>query len=321
MTRGLAPANETQEAAEGFVFDVQGFSVHDGPGCRTVVFLKGCPLACFWCANPEAIDHRATPMVTLERCDGCGRCAPACLFGAVAVDGGAPTFDSDACGRCPDHACVRSCWSEAISVVGRKVTVAELMQVFKRDRHYWGADGGITLTGGEPLAQRRFVHDLLRECAAQYIDTAIETCGHAPWAAYEECLPYLDFVFFDLKHLARDLHRSGTGRSNDLVLENARRLAAGFPGRLVFRTPLVPGFNTGLDHLGALADFIASLGRPDLEANLLPVHHMARQKYSKMGRDYPMPALPACDEGALQKAHDTFVSRGIACYIGDDTPF
>ena len=301
--------------------DVQGFSVTDGPGCRTIGFLQGCPLRCNWCANPEGIDPHPVPLLMASTCDLCGDCAGACPYGAVSADGPAVAIDRDICAGCETFPCVNACSRGALEIAGYEVELDQLMRILQRDRRYWGASGGVTLTGGEPLFQRSFATQLLRRCSESYIHTAVETCGYAAWPAYADCLPHLDWNFFDIKHVDDDRHLGAAGRSNDLILSNARRLAESFDGRLVFRTPVIPGLNDSDRDMRDLADFVAHLPRPDLEINLLPIHHYSREKYRKLGQAYPMPDLSIPTPEQLARAAQVFDDAGVTCYVGSETPF
>lgn len=319
--RGPTAFASIARSRPGVVFDIQGFSVHDGPGCRTVVFLKGCPLECRWCANPEGMRRHPAPLLRVEACDRCNRCADACERGAIAIDAERLLIDRDACSGCMAFRCAEVCSSGALQIAGQSMDVEAVIRILQRDRRYWGGDGGVTLTGGEPLLQREFAIALLQRCCETYIDTAVETAGHVAWAVYEECLPYLDWIFFDIKHVDAARHAAWTGRSNGLILDNARRLAARFSGRLIFRTPIVPGFNDTGEDLTRIAAFIAALPRETHEVNLLPLHHLGREKYRKLGAPYFAPDCDVCAPDDLARAAAIFRAAGISCYVAGDTPF
>lgn len=308
-----------EKLSGGYIFDIQGFSVHDGPGCRTLIFFKGCSLHCSWCSNPEGISPFPELLYNLEKCNSDLLCLESCKARAIIIQEGFLHFDSAKCNVCSTHDCARACCTGALQPGGYFISTGELYSKIQRDRQYWGGKGGITLTGGEPFCQPEFTLDLLKICYDRYIHTAAETCGNIPWKNIEPSLPYLDWIFFDLKQMDQEKHQNATGKSNDLILENANRLASKFPGRLVFRMPVIPGFNDNKDHILKMITFIKSTGRKEI--NILPVHHLGRDKYPLTGRKYSLDSsrIPAALE--MQKIQSFFSGEGIQCYIGSETPF
>jgi pyruvate formate lyase activating enzyme len=303
----------------GILFDIQGFSVHDGPGCRTLIFLKGCPLSCRWCSNPEGHNPYPEPLFRISKCISDRLCAEACSEKAIHITDESLLIDRNRCATCTSYACSTACKTGALKIGGYRITVGELMEKIRRDRQFWGHEGGVTLTGGEPFSQPDFVLRLLKECHQGYIHTAVETCGHVPWSNIEKAIPYLDWVFFDLKHPDPEQHREGTGCSNQLILENAARLSALFPGRLIFRMALIPGYNDHPETIRSIARFISSTGRN--EVNVLPVHHLGREKYELTGRHYYTGEFSSPSNEHLSYITDLFKTEGIICYSGNDTPF
>lgn len=278
----------------GVIFDIQRFSVHDGPGIRTTVFLKGCSLRCFWCHNPEGL--RAQPEIQFEpeRCIGCGECVQMCAHDAQHLARGERSYDRDACTVCGQ--CVDYCYAGGLSVVGRRVTVADVLAEVLPDAAFFrDSGGGVTLSGGEPVLQADFARDLLCACQAEGLHTALETAGHYAWARLEPLLPHLDLVMMDLKHMDPDQHRTATGVTNERIVANARALArTRVP--LLFRVPVIPTVNDTPDAIAAIAGFVRELldtrgGALALE--LLPFHRLAEQKYTSLGLDYPARALPS----------------------------
>ncbi len=307
----------------GYIFDIQGFSVHDGPGCRTLIFLKGCPLRCLWCSNPEGIRPFPEPLYKETKCLFDLYCLQACPHKAITLIGDKDTprlqFDREKCSRCVTYDCVSACLTGALAKGGYYITTEDLYDRIKRDRQYWGEKGGITLTGGEPFAQPEFASALLKRCYEAFIHTAVETCGDIPWKNIEPSLPWLEWIFFDLKHIDAASHKELTSSTNSLILENARQLAGKFEGRLVFRLPLVPGLNDSDENIRATAGFILSTGRNEL--NILPVHHLGREKYQLAGIVYKLPGFEMTPREKLVEIQNRFTSLGITCYLGSETPF
>jgi len=301
------------------LFDIQGFSVHDGPGCRTLIFFKGCPLSCKWCSNPEGKNPFPEPFYRSSKCIMDGLCEQACPIHAITIRDGRLSIDRKKCVFCTSFSCAEACCTGGLQRGGFIITLPELTAIIQRDRQYWGADGGITLSGGEPFYQPEFVQALLRSCHESYIHTAVETCGYVPWSHFKPALPYLDWIFFDLKHLDPDTHKSGTGRSNRLILDNARRLAAEFDGRMIFRMVVVPGFNDREDHLQEVITFILDTGRKEI--NILPIHHLGREKYHLVGKSYYTSEFTRPAEEQMHQIRRQFQQVGINGYLGDETPF
>jgi pyruvate formate lyase activating enzyme len=297
----------------GTITEIQRFSVHDGPGIRTTVFFKGCNLRCFWCHNPET--HAATPELQLypERCIACGACLTACERGCHEQANGIRVFHRErcaACGRCADE-----CFAEALVLVGREVSVDDVMAEVLADRPFYeNSGGGITLSGGEPLLQAEFAEALLRACHAEGIHTAVETAAQLPWATIEPLLPLVDLVMLDIKALDEDVHRHATGAGNRRILENARRLGErGKP--LIVRTPVIPGVNDSPEAIGAIAAFAATL--PSLlYYELLPFHPMAAGKYDSMERAYAARELPRPSAEQMEALSEAAARAGITVRSG-----
>lgn len=308
---------------KGLIFDIQGYSVHDGPGCRTLVFLSGCPLSCPWCANPEGQLLRPRLLYRRRKCTHQNfRCLSACPHEAITrTSSGTPLrIDHQLCDQCSDMKCVDACYSEALHVSGSWYGVEKLMRILRRDREYWGARGGVTFSGGEPLLQSAFLTEVLKLCRREYIHTAVETTCHAPKARLDEVLKWTDWLFVDLKHMDTLRHREFTSVGNEKILANLRSIrASDWPGRLILRVTVVPGFNDSEENMEATARFAAAEGIGEI--NLLPFHAMATSKYEQLGRAYAYDSQPAPAPVEMQRFQTIFESHGLHCYVDSQTPF
>jgi pyruvate formate lyase activating enzyme len=291
----------------GRIVETKRFAIHDGPGIRTTVFLKGCPLACRWCHNPETISRQPEIGFLRQKCVACGRCVATCPTGAHAVTDGTHTLDRSRCTAC--GACVEACLPGALELYGREVTLAEVIAEVVEDRTFYEqSGGGVTLSGGEPLLQAEFCAAVCRQLRESGIHCAVDTSGAVPWDRFETVLPYVDLFLYDLKHMDDAQHRLGTGTGNRLILENLRQLSE--RGRAIeIRLPLVPGFNDDPQNLQALAEYLLSLpATPPLR--LLPYHNLAHSKYEAVGRLDDLPPTPASADG-IATAIATLRTAGI----------
>ncbi len=275
----------------GMVFNIQRFSLHDGPGIRTTVFLKGCPLRCLWCHNPEG--WTAAPQVRLAHtlCTLCGRCAAACTHGGHTVNTDGHKLALAACVRC--GACIDACLAGALEMTGQEMSVDDVIAIVERDLPFYRTSGGgITLSGGEPLAQYAFTAELLQRARAQALHTAMETTLYADWTRIEALAPCVDLWLVDLKHIDPARHRELTGVDNTGILDNITRLSqVGWDARL--RVPFVPGVNTEPDFLDALEAFVTALPRP-IPVEFMLYHRLGASKWSGLGEENPLPdSIPA----------------------------
>lgn len=311
--------------SKGLLFDIQGFSVHDGPGCRTTLFFMGCPLRCQWCANPEGWLLRRRMLFRTTRClhgrTGCIRCLERCPSGALASGtGGALQIDRQLCASCDTLECTEACLTEAMVACGNWVSVNDLMNNFRRDRQYWGDAGGVTFSGGDPLVQTEFLRELLEACRESYIHTAVETSGCFPHDEFVASVAGADFVFMDIKHMDEGCHREQTGVSNQLVLSNIAALAAAdWSGRLILRMPLIPGFNDNVENIVATADFARAAGCAEI--NILPFHRLGESKWRQCGLEYPYGGMPSPTAANLLRVKRLMEDCGMRCYLGANTPF
>jgi pyruvate formate lyase activating enzyme len=273
------------EQETGIVFNIQQFSVHDGPGIRTIVFLKGCPLRCQWCCNPESQDPQPELALNVEKCIGTGECGLClrCSQKAIKVDAkGRAAIDRSLCTNC--GACAEECPSKALELIGSKMSVREVLQAVEKDFCFYSrSGGGLTLSGGEPLFQQDFSIRLLKGAKAIGMDTAVETCGHIHWAVLEQACAFINTLLFDIKCMDSVKHKGFTGVSNALILENFKRACNLFPHiPKIVRTPVVPGFNDNALEIQSIAKFLRPF--PNVTHELLPYHRFGEPKYTFMGK-------------------------------------
>jgi pyruvate formate lyase activating enzyme len=306
------PALESDGAAEGLVFNIQRYSIQDGPGIRTTVFLKGCPLQCEWCSNPESQNPQPEIMFRSQQCRKTGTCADVCEVDAIALIDGMPSLDRASCTLCMD--CVEACPSGALEISGTRMTLDAVVEESCKDEIFYGnSGGGVTLSGGEPLAQPEFSRLFLKACKDRGIQTALDTSGHAAWPIMQSVLEYTDLVLFDLKHLSPEKHLEGTKAKNDLILENLRKTLDSKATRVWIRIPLIPGYNDADPYLKELALVLAEL-RPE-KVSLLGYHEWGRSKYRALGRTYPCNGLDTLPESRLESIKGILEAEGIAVTI------
>lgn len=292
---------------KGTVFNIQKYSVHDGPGIRTIVFLKGCSLSCGWCSNPESQALQPELAYNVGRCltlAKCVRCVEVCVRGAlIRQDDDTLRIDRERCKDCP-MPCTEACPSQGMIVYGSEKAVDEVLAVVEQDSAFYiRSGGGMTLSGGEPLLQGEFAAALLREARRRRLKTAIETCGMVSWASFEAAAPHLTSVLFDIKHMDSDKHAAQTGGPNTIILENFRKLATEFPNLpILARTPIIPNFNDDVETIRAIAEFLKPF--PHVQYEMLPYHRLGTQKYTFLDRVPPMGdvILPHEVMGPLQAA-------------------
>ncbi len=303
--------SETGEG-EGLVFNIQRFSVHDGPGIRTTVFLKGCPLKCLWCSNPESQALAPSLFVRDINCRGCGECARTCPRGAVSIEGGkGRIIDWPKCDQC--LTCVDVCIYQSLSRSGQVMAQGEVLHEVLRDElFYRNSGGGVTVSGGEPLSQVEFLIGFLGALKEKGLHAALDTSGYAPEKVFARVVPLVDLVLFDIKHLDDKKHRQYTGVSNQVILANAR-LAAG-KVRTWFRVPLIEYFNDSLDHMARVAEMAGETGVEKI--SLLPYHAGGLAKSNQIGREYLMTEARAPSDERIQALRQMISGKGIAVTVG-----
>ena len=303
------------EDVKGTIFNIQRYSIHDGPGIRTTVFFKGCPLRCLWCQNPESQTFQPELFYNRERCTGCGRCVPACPEKAIEIVEGRSRTDRTLCKVC--GACAEVCPEEARSLMGKTVSAKDVFVEVNKDAvFYERSGGGVTLSGGEPLAQPEFAIEILSLCRNAGIHTAIETCGHAPWETMERVLQVVDLVLYDLKHMDPVEHRKVTGVSNALLLENLKRIYHGSQVALAIRIPVIPGCNDTPQNMEAIVSFILKDLDASVAVHLLPYHRLGDSKREQMESSQPSLGIVSPSDEDMEKLIGYFESRGLKAVIG-----
>ena len=306
----MKPADRTKT---GIVFNIQKFSINDGPGIRTTVFLKGCPLHCRWCSNPESQAMAPQVLRDAKKCVGCHHCVEACPAHAVTLDANgalhfAPNSACADCGRC-----VRECPAQALEVAGERKTVQQVLDVVLQDRPFYEeSGGGLTLSGGEFLLQHEFSLELLKAAKEEGLHTCCETTAFAAPDVFDAMLPYLDTLYIDMKHADADRHKKFTGVDNALCLENlAHAIAAGKD--VLVRIPIIPGFNDSTDDAERMAAKLHEIGAP--RCQLLPFHQFGENKYALLGRTYAYRDVDALTKDALADTVALFRVHGIDAFV------
>lgn len=298
--------------ADGLIFNIQKFSVHDGPGIRTTVFFKGCPLKCWWCHNVESQSFGKDPMLRHDLCTGCGACVENCPQWAIGLEGGKAVTDMQACVRCGQ--CVVYCPQTGRSICGKSMSAEEILREVAKDKvFYEQSGGGVTLSGGEPLAQIDLLVALLQGCREQGFHATVDTSGYAPWDHFERIVGLTDLFLYDVKLMDEQAHRRFTGVSNRLILDNLRNLAAQ-TGEILIRFPVIPGINDDEANLAATRDFLETIRFRTI--HLLPYHGMGRGKASQLGLAYRMEGTEAPSPERMEQIRRFFEDAGMAAVIG-----
>lgn len=314
---------EDNVSLRGNVFNIQRFTLHDGPGLRTELFLKGCPLKCAWCSNPESLKPYSQPGVFKSKCISqkkCGLCEDACPHSGALnfTRGKLSAIDRDLCSNC--LACADACPSEAIKPWGKSMTVEECMAVIRKDiGYYQRSGGGVTVSGGEPLLQSEFVAALFKACKDENIQTCCESSFCVNWKDIARVLPWTDIIISDIKHMDPLVHKKYTRVENGRILENLQRLTREHR-ELILRIPLIPGVNDDMDNISATADFILSeLGGQVRTLQLLSFMRLGEEKYRSLDMPYEMQSLRVDRRSFQKRVNDIaryFNGRGIHCLVG-----
>jgi pyruvate formate lyase activating enzyme len=302
-------------AVRGVVFNIQHYSIHDGPGIRSTVFLKGCPLRCLWCQNPESQEAVPEVLFVAEKCEGCGACIAACPAGAIGLqEGRARTYRA----RCTGAGrCAEACPHEARSLMGKRMSAEAVLEDVMADAvFYQGSGGGITLSGGDPLAQPDFAAAICLLAKEVGLHTALDTSGYAPWPVLERVLAHVDMILYDFKCMHDEKHKRFTGVSNRPILANAKRVREQFPHvAFLARFAVIPGYNDDGDNVRQTAAFLRGLGRV-AAVHLLPYHNFGEAKYERLERSREPLAIEPLDGERMEEIRAVFEDAGVEAVIG-----
>ncbi len=317
VTRSRAPVTDMADGTQGWVFDFKRFAVHDGPGIRTTVFLKGCPLRCNWCHNPEAISREPQLFFRPERCIECLACVEVCPSGAQSVTAdGNRDYARDMCDM--SELCVDVCNSGALELAGRPMSVGEVMEVVRQDSEFYRqSHGGVTLSGGEPLLQAPFATALLSACTGEGIHTAVDTCGQLQWSTLERAAPFTSLFLYDVKDMLPERHKASTGVSNERIIDNLRRLSGtGVP--IEVRMVIIPGVNDSDRQIEAAGRLFGGLANIT-GVRLLAYHAMAGSKYAALGMENTLPDVEPPGAVRLTVIGKQLEAHGLTVHLPAET--
>lgn len=297
---------------EGIIFNIMKYSIHDGPGIRTTVFFKGCPLKCLWCHNPESHKLQQVVIKYMDRCIGCGKCIEVCPANAIFIEDNRMKFDIKNCNQC--RRCIDVCYAEAMEVIGSKMTVDEVMKEVEKDNiFYEESGGGVTFSGGEPFMQHEFLKGLLIRCKKKGIHTTVDTCGLVKSDILTEMSGLIDLFLYDLKIMDEAKHIKYTGASNNIILDNLEKLVK-LRNRIFIRIPIIPGINDD-ENIDATAKYLASLNGIE-QINILPYHNIAMEKYKRIGEEYSLSEIKTPSDEKMNEILEKFQSYGFKVKIG-----
>lgn len=314
-TAGETVSRREADLATGVVFNIQHYSIHDGPGIRTTVFMKGCPLNCLWCQNPESKQFLPEIFFNSEKCVGCGKCIEVCPQGAIDIVQGKSRTKRELCKGC--GRCAEACPNEARNLVGKNVLAGEVFKEVNGDTiFYEKSGGGVTLSGGEPLVQYQFSISLLKLCKNAGIHTALDTCGYTKWEVLRKVLDNVDLVLYDIKHMDPVEHKKYTGVSNDSILNNARKICHELSVPMWVRVPVIPGYNDSVENIEATAKFIFNELGSSIKVHLLPYHRLGETKYERLERLSNSFSIEPPNEVRMAELQKIVESFKLPTYIG-----
>lgn len=300
-----------KDDCSGLIANIQKFSIHDGPGIRTTVFMKGCSLRCQWCSNPETLNHNPQIMTFAIRCIRCENCINICPKQAIRLADGLVSIDWDKCDQC--QKCAEVCPSEAIETIGKSFSCEKLLKEIASDRLFYDeSGGGVTFSGGEPLVQWGFVLKMLKLCNSKSIHTCLDTTGNVSWGILEKIIPHVDLFLYDLKHLDAEPHKAGTGVDNTLILKNLSKLAR--CTKIWLRVPIIPEYNDSIDHIERIGRLAVNLGVE--KVSLMPYHYWGAAKYDCLGITYRLTGLTPPTREALEKYKGILQRLGANVMVG-----
>jgi pyruvate formate lyase activating enzyme len=300
-----------QTGKEGIIFNIQRYSIHDGPGIRTTVFLKGCPLKCKWCSNPESINPFPELFLRKDQCDQCEKCIEVCAINAFFLENETIQINRAECNLCLK--CIDICPSDVINKTGKKASVDDIVSEIMQDElFYINSGGGVTISGGEPLSQLEFTLNLLKEFKKKSLHTTLDTTGYAKLEEFEKILPYTDLFLFDIKHLNSEAHQKATGIPNEIILKNFKNcLEKG--NKVWVRVPVIPNFNDSNRYINTLGNFLSE--KPIEKVSLLKYHEWGRHKYKYLDRIYPLKSIAFISDEKIQALKNILESYGLEVTI------
>jgi len=296
----------------GYIYDIQPYSLHDGPGIRTLVFFKGCTLKCRWCSNPESIYPYPQLRYFSETCiNTCSDCISACPYNAISKTQDLLTIDRTLCSKCTENNCVIACKKNALQICGYMISADDLVEKVEKDKPFFGEEGGITLSGGEPFNQPEFAQSVLKKCKEKGISTAVESCLSVPFDNINKCLPFINFFIFDIKAVLESTHFDCCKAGNDLIKKNIQQLAKRATVPLLPRFPLIPGLTDDKENIALTSDFLKQNGFRYL--NVLPYMNLGSGKYRQLGLDYELQHIRPPSKARMHEIIGLFATNGIKC--------
>lgn len=296
---------------KGLIFNIQKFSIHDGPGIRTTIFLKGCPLRCKWCANPESQSANVQILWDQKKCVHCLQCVKSCMHQAISCREGEIHIDEQLCQGCLN--CVSTCLQSALSNEGETKEIEEIVRIALQDKDFYEeSGGGITISGGEGMSQPDFLKELVKELKKHNLHLAIETTGYIPKETFHELAPLFDLLLFDVKHYDTNRHFEGTGVHNEQIINNLKwAFHQGL--EILPRIPVIPSFNDSIQDAAGLASLLTEIGLKKVQ--LLPFHQFGERKYEMMHKEYAYKNVRALQKEDLTEYQNEFIKKGLDCFF------